>query len=157
MQPIKLIFALLVPAVLTACGGGQGNPADKYQASSTDNPVVNPIEADPMQNKGIGPVKELVLDPVDPALALEGQKVYEEKCSACHKPDKQYIGPAPKGIMDRRSPEWIMNMILNPEEMLREDPIAKQLLAEANGAIMANQGLTEDEARKILEYFRTLE
>jgi hypothetical protein len=48
-----------------------------------------------------------------------------------------------------------MNMILNPEEMVQKDPIAKQLLVEYNGAPMANQNLTEDEARAILEYFRT--
>jgi len=48
-----------------------------------------------------------------------------------------------------------MNMILNPEEMIQKDPIAKQLLIDSNGAPMANQNLTEDEARSILEYFRT--
>ena len=47
-------------------------------------------------------------------------------------------------------------MILNPEVMVKEDPVAKALLIEFNGSPMANQGLTEDEARKILEYFRTL-
>jgi hypothetical protein len=58
--------------------------------------------------------------------------------------------------MERRTPEWIMNMILNPEEMIKNDPIAKQLLIDFNLAPMANQHLTQDEARKILEYFRTL-
>ena len=45
--------------------------------------------------------------------------------------------------------------ILNPEEMIQRDPIAIKLLAEANGAPMANQNLTEEEARALLEYFRT--
>jgi hypothetical protein len=49
-----------------------------------------------------------------------------------------------------------MNMILNPEQMVKEDPIAKKLLVEYNMAPMANQNLTEEQARKILEYFRTL-
>ncbi len=48
-----------------------------------------------------------------------------------------------------------MNMILNPEQMVAEDPIAKDLLKEYLSP-MANQSLTEDEARKILEYFRTI-
>ena len=59
--------------------------------------------------------------------------------------------------MERRAPEWVLNMILNPEGMIAQDPIAKQLLAEANGAPMANQHLTEEQARAILEYFRTIE
>ena len=58
--------------------------------------------------------------------------------------------------MKRRSPEWIMNMILNPQEMVEKDRCAKDLLVEFNGAAMANQNLTREQARDILEYFRTL-
>ena len=50
-----------------------------------------------------------------------------------------------------------MNMILNPEEMVINDPIAKDLLIKFNGAPMANQNLDEDQARAILEYFITLD
>lgn len=71
--------------------------------------------------------------------------------------DKKFIGPALAGVTERRSPEWIMNMILNPEEMIQKDPIAKQLMIESNMAVMANQNLTEEEARAILEYFRSLD
>ena len=71
--------------------------------------------------------------------------------------NEESVGPAIKGILDRRSPEWIMNMILNPTEMLQEDPIAKKLLAEYNNEYMYNQNLIEDEAREIIEYFRTLD
>ena len=71
--------------------------------------------------------------------------------------NEESVGPAIKGILDRRSPEWIMNMILNPTEMLREDPIAKKLLAEYNNEYMYNQNLIEDEAREIIEYFSTLD
>jgi hypothetical protein len=38
--------------------------------------------------------------------------------------------------------------------MIKEDPIAKRLLIESNMAVMANQGLKEDEARALVEYFR---
>jgi len=48
-----------------------------------------------------------------------------------------------------------MNMILNPDEMVQKDPIAKALLAEYLSP-MANQNLTEEQARAVLEYFRTL-
>ena len=113
--------------------------------------------ADPMKNKGIGPISSVTLaaEP-DADMALLGKDVYDKMCTACHKPDKNFIGPAPKGILERRSPEWVMNMILNPEEMINKDPIAKKLLMEFNGAPMANQNLTEEQARQVLEYFRTL-
>jgi len=110
-----------------------------------------------MENKGIGPITILELsDDVDPELAARGKEVYNRLCTTCHKLEQKYIGPASKGIMDRRSPEWIMNMILNPEQMVLEDPIAKQLLIDYNGALMTNMGSTQEEARAILEYFRTL-
>ncbi len=47
-------------------------------------------------------------------------------------------------------------MILNPEEMVETDPVGQELLKRYL-APMANQNLTQDEARKVLEYFRTLE
>ena len=68
---------------------------------------------------------------------------------------KRFVGPGLAGVTERRTPEWIMNMILNPEEMVEKNPIAKQLLAEYLSP-MANQNLTEKEARLILEYFRTV-
>jgi cytochrome c len=50
-----------------------------------------------------------------------------------------------------------MNLLLNPNQMLEEDPIAKDLLVEYNNIYMYNQNLIEEEAREILEYFRTLD
>ena len=67
---------------------------------------------------------------------------------------KRVVGPALAGVTERRTPEWIMNMIMNPEEMVEKDPAAKALLAEYL-APMANQNITEEEARAILEFFRT--
>lgn len=66
------------------------------------------------------------------------------------------LGPALAGVTERRSPKWIMNIILNPE-MVKEDPTAKKLFAEFNGAIMIDQNLSQDNARAVLEYFRQYE
>ena len=110
-----------------------------------------------LENKGVGPIKSLTLDAeIDEAMAKKGEEIYNQMCLACHRVGKKFIGPAPDGILERRSPEWVMNMILNPEVMVKEDPLAKDLLVEFNGSPMANQGLTEDQARAVLEYFRTL-
>ena len=61
-----------------------------------------------------------------------------------------------KGIYERRSPEWVMNMLLNPAEMLKKDPVAIALLKEYNNIMMLNQNLSNEEARSITEYLRTL-
>lgn len=153
-----LLFLLGASITIASCGGNSESRetgAVEAPKSMVDNEAT--ANTDPMENKGIGPITSVTLGPVDQAMAEEGKVIYEEMCTACHKATEKFIGPAPAGIMSRRSPEWIMNMILNPEQMVREDPIAKQLLIEYNMAPMANQNLTEDQARKILEYFRTLE
>ena len=84
-----------------------------------------------------------------------GMETFEAKCTACHKMGKRFVGPDLTGVTDRREPEWIMNMILDPELMVKENEAAKALLAEYLSP-MANQSLTEEEARSILEYFRTV-
>ena len=110
-----------------------------------------------LNNKGVGKIKNLELPAtIDNAMVERGAALFKTNCTACHKTNKRFIGPNPTGIMERRSPEWIMNMILDPKLMTEEDQCAKDLLVEFNGAAMANQNMTEEQARDILEYFRTL-
>ncbi len=159
-----VILGILCSIFVVSCGKKDEPPlyaksrAEQAEKNYEEKKTEEKADAnDPMQDKGIGPVTSVELpETIDDAMAAKGKAVFDGKCTACHKPDQKFIGPAPKGILSRRSPEWIMNMILNPEEMIQKDPIAKQLLAEANGAPMANQNLTEEEARQVLEYFRTL-
>ena len=110
-----------------------------------------------LENKGVGPIESIDLGKeIDAKMAGLGKALYEEKCSSCHKVGTTFIGPPPNGILKRRTPEWVMNMMLNPEEMLQKDPLAKALFMEFNGQLMTNQNVSEEEARAILEYFRTL-
>ncbi|HIA36939.1 MAG TPA: cytochrome c [Flavobacteriales bacterium] len=113
-------------------------------------------EVDPMTNIGIGPIKSIVLGEIDMDLVEKGKKFYNETCTACHKIDVKIIGPPQAGILKRRTPEWVMNLILNPAEMLKKDPTARKLLKEYNNVQMTDQGVTQEEARSILEYFRTI-
>ena len=150
---LKLLISLILVLAWSACG-------DKKSEGTVSEPVKEEAQkeaadADPMTNKGLGPISSVSLGEIDADLAAKGETEFKAKCTACHKISKRHIGPALKGVTQRRSPEWIMNMILNPEQMVQNDPIAKQWLIEYNGAPMANQNLTEDEARAILEYFRT--
>jgi len=150
----KLILSVLSLSLIfmVSCGD------DKSKKDSTKKEGVKEevVEVDPMKNKGIGPITSITLsEEINQDLAKTGEEVYVKMCSACHKPNKRFVGPAPAGIMERRTPEWIMNMILNPEEMVQKDPIAKAMLAEYLSP-MANQNLTEEQARAVLEYFRTL-
>jgi mono/diheme cytochrome c family protein len=107
--------------------------------------------------KGVGPIEELELaEELDQALIEAGKSTFEQFCSACHKIEERYVGPALLGVTTRRAPEWIMNMILNPEVMIQEDDTAYNLFAEYMTP-MANQNMTEEQARAILEYFRSID
>ena len=152
MRLTKYLILAISIAFIIGC-----SKSDKKDNASAKSSVTEEKTADPMANIGIGPIKSVeLLAEVDQAMAASGKEVYDAKCTACHKATEKFIGPAPVGIMERRNPAWIMNIILNPEEMILNDPIARDLLIEYNYAPMANQGITEEEARAILEYFRTL-
>ncbi len=162
---IKSILLIVLIAVLNSCGNSEkeekqeiklGEPAKKETPKT--NEATSSKDMIDMSNKGIGPIKSVTLNTeIDKALAAKGQTVFKNMCTACHKIDKKFIGPKLQGVTKLRAPEWIMNMILNPEEMIQKDPIAQQLLLESNMAVMANQNLKEEEARAILEYFRQID
>jgi mono/diheme cytochrome c family protein len=156
-----LTIALLALAV-AGCEGARNNsswstaepgtaivpPLDSaYEA----NKVAAAAEVHAATDKGVGPVDKVDISSLDSARALAGSELFPVKCSACHKLEERYIGPALAGVTTRRQPEWILNMILNPEKMIQQDPTAKALLAEYI-APMANQSLTREQAEDILAY-----
>ncbi|WP_412987815.1 c-type cytochrome [Pontimicrobium sp. IMCC45349] len=167
MKSTLKILTLICTLILISCGGGEEEKKKestkvKLKTQKTEKKVekkktTKPSQTIDLTTKGVGPIKSITLGAdIDQAMATKGEQVFKKMCTACHKAGKKFIGPAPDGILKRRTPEWIMNMILNPEEMVSKDALAKSLLIEFNGSPMANQNLTEEEARAVLEYFRTL-
>ena len=157
----KTFLLLALGAFIVSCGGKKEEKKDGFEVSRTksvdEKPEANEGVPIDLSNKGIGPIKEVAFaDEIDTEMAARGEAKFNAICVACHMVDQRMIGPAMKGVYERRSPEWVMNMMLNPNGMLKEDPIAKALLKEYNNAIMLNQNLTEDEARDLAEYLRTL-
>lgn len=146
-----IILLAFIAAFAYACGGSSSasdtTSSTPPQSMIADEPAGNP--------KGVGEVKEVALTtPLDQAMIAKGKGIYELKCAACHKLTTQrVVGPGFSGITERRTPEWIMNMILNVEVMLEEDPAARKLLEECL-VRMPNQNLNYDDARAVLEYFR---
>ncbi|WP_222982181.1 c-type cytochrome [Flagellimonas meishanensis] len=159
MRRILLLFTLAV--VTASCGGKKEKKDDGFEVSraKTEEKGAQASEGVPvdLDNRGVGPIKNLDFpEEINAEMAARGEATFNAICVACHMVDQRMIGPAMKGVYERRSPEWVMNMILNPDGMLKEDPIAKALLKEYNNAIMLNQNLTEEQARDLAEYLRTL-
>ena len=158
---MKKVILVALASVFIACSGSEEkkkgfeyNRTKAEQKKSISQKNTTPID---LSNKGIGPIKDLTFDKnIDQELVTEGATAFKQKCTACHKTNAKLIGPAMQGIYERRSPEWVMNILLNPTEMLKKDPIASALLKEYNNIQMLNQNLSEAEARAIAEYLRTL-
>ena len=143
-------FFVVVLIVFSACDSKNSN---KNDTKSTDNSH----SMEKYTGKGIGPITELIIDStIDDQLVNDGKVIFEAKCTMCHKStNEKAIGPGLAGIYTRRTPEWIMNMILNPMEMTQKDSLAKDLLSVYMSQ-MADNNLTQAEARSVLEYLRTL-
>ena len=135
MKTIKLILFITTLIILISCGKEKKKEETfEYKRTQTEqkqepqSTTQNANTGIDLNNKGIGPITSITLAPeIDQAMVTKGEETYKAMCTACHRVGKKFIGPAPDGIFERRSPEWIMNMILNPEEMTQKDPIAKQL------------------------------
>ncbi len=108
-----------------------------------------------LQELGVGPVKELKLSStIDEKLVTHGKQLFDSKCAMCHMMNQCKIGPLMQGVTKRRKPEYIMNMILNPLEMTQSNATAEDQM-QKYGMQMPAQNLSEEDARALLEYFRS--
>jgi cytochrome c551/c552 len=87
-------------------------------------------------------------------MAEHGKTLFQTKgCSACHTFGKRSTGPDLAGVSQRRTAAWMEHQILHPDVMVKQDPISHGLFAQF-ALQMPNQGLTSDEAKAVIEYFK---
>jgi mono/diheme cytochrome c family protein len=152
---MRRAFGLSVLVVFLVGCGGSSSDSEKTSSSSKSKTEASPPDVS-ASKKGIGPIKEITLGPIDGAAVKQGEAAFDLKCAVCHKFEERYVGPALRGVTKRREPEWILNMILNPDQMIKEDPVAKELFTQFLTP-MTYQNVTEDDAKAILMYFRSLD
>ncbi len=87
-------------------------------------------------------------------MAQDGAALFKANCANCHKPDKDYTGPALKGVRaGEPSPDWVYKWIENPAGMISTDPHAKTLFAKFGPTVMtAFPQLKKEEIDAILKY-----
>lgn len=103
---------------------------------------------------GTGPITSVInLQELNPVTAKRGQEIFSTTCTACHKMNENSIGPKLDDVLERRSPAFVMNMILNPSGMIRNHPEARLMMQEYR-VVMPYQNLTREQARSIIEYLR---
>ncbi len=151
IKMLSLSVFVVTAFALAGCGSKSDSPSSSTPPAAATDP--SGLTADELEN-GIGPVRTVELGEIDPAMVTEGAELFKLKCSACHKMGERYIGPQLDDVLNKRTAPYVMNMMLNPEEMTQRHPEARALLAEY-ASPMANQSLTVTEARAILEYLRS--
>ncbi len=150
---LKTMVVLTAIIAFYACGSNE----QKKEEPTDSKELVK--EAEEVQasdeNKGVGKFTNVEVSPtLDKQMADAGKKIYDVKCSACHRlTDEKLVGPGWKDVTKKRTAEWIMNFSTNPDEMLDTDAIAQGLLEECL-VRMPNQGLTDDDARHVYEFMR---
>ncbi|MEO8568619.1 MAG: cytochrome c [Ginsengibacter sp.] len=159
----KMIIISMLSLVMCACNNENSSKSapsgsvvqdPEEDAETLPNPGgLDVAKYDP--NRGSGKFNTVdVANKLNTAFANDGEKVYDVKCSGCHKvTDEKLIGPGWAGVTVRHKPEWIMNFVTNTDEMLEKDPKAQEQL-QICLVRMPDQNLTDKDARDLLEFMR---
>ena len=153
------IIALMIFGVFALGCGQNKNQEEMTKKESKDTTLVksDTSKVDPRsphpKDMGIGPIKEVKLGAIDQNLVKKGQQLFETKCTICHSLDETKVGPPLRNVTQERTPEFIMNLLLNTATMENKDQIVEKLISEYH-IPMPDQTLTQEQAREILEYLR---
>lgn len=144
-----LFIAMMI--LLAGCGGSQDGK--DQESSQKETSGLSEFE----MKHGVGPINEPVtIGEIDMEKVEQGKEIFRTKCSACHKMDQDYVGPPLGDVLEKRTPAYVMNMILNPVEMTKKHPEAKKMLQQYMNQ-MTFQNVSKEEARAIVEYLATVQ
>ncbi len=146
-QLIRILLLLLMALMYTGCGNGEERDAEPARDEA---PELTEFELE----HGIGPVTErLDIGDLNVERARRGAEIFDLRCTACHRMDRRFVGPPLGAVTEARSPEFIINFILNPEEMTNRHPVGQALLQEYM-TIMPYQNVSKEQAIEIVDFLR---
>ncbi|MFA0960557.1 c-type cytochrome [Roseivirga sp. BDSF3-8] len=88
----------------------------------------------------------------DEAIA-SGQELFENNCTVCHAVDAQVVGPALKGVTERRPLPWLLSFIKNSQKVIQSgDDYAVNLYNEYNKTQMPSFAFSDEQITNILAY-----
>ncbi|MGB9853018.1 MAG: c-type cytochrome [Candidatus Kapaibacteriota bacterium] len=100
-------------------------------------------------------VKDVKIGPFDPQLSAKGEQIFKLKCTSCHQYDKRLVGPPLRDVVKRRSADYIISMIVHPEEMQEKNDTVKALVKQYLTK-MTNQNVSLEDAKAIYEHLRDI-
>jgi len=86
----------------------------------------------------------------------EGKNIFNTRCMACHKIDKDFAGPALANVDKRHTIDWIVKFVHSSQAVVKSgDTSAIALFSKFNGTIMPDHpDLSEENIKSIIEYIK---
>ena len=86
-----------------------------------------------------------------------GESIFRTRCATCHTVTgnelEGALGPDLLGVTRKREPQWLLDWLKAPDQMLnKKDPIAMALYEQYNRLAMPNMRLNKEEALTLLDY-----
>lgn len=85
----------------------------------------------------------------------KGHVLFENNCAACHNIHKVMVGPALKGITERRKMKWIVKWVQSPSKVIASrDPYALKLATDykSAGIMTGFPALKQEDIEDIVAY-----
>lgn len=83
-----------------------------------------------------------------------GKRLWEGNCTSCHAVSAEVVvGPGLKGILERRTIEWLIPWVKNSQAVIKSgDKYAVELFAKYNKSVMTSFNFKDDEIKAIFAY-----
>jgi len=83
-----------------------------------------------------------------------GKSLFEGNCVSCHAIHEKSIGPALKGVTERRQEAWLLKWVRNSTALIKSgDPIAVKLFEDNNKVAMNSfENFSDEDIKDILAY-----
>lgn len=89
------------------------------------------------------------------AKAQDGEQLFKQNCSACHKMGTRLVGPDLTGVTERRSEDWVKSFITNSQAMVKAgDADAVAIFEEFNKVPMTSFPLSDAELTALVDYLK---
>ena len=155
----RIIYTTVVvfTIFLSSCQSGTNENKEENADDEAPQSMIKEADSyDPKRGEGKFSAENVIIGPLDNAMAAKGEAISGTKCTSCHKlNEEKLVGPGWKGVTERRTPHWLMNFITNPDPMIDKDPEVQAML-EICLVRMPNQNIADEEARSILEFMRKI-
>src|SRR5690606_31915111 len=87
----------------------------------------------------------------------DAQALFRHNCMSCHSIEQNLVGPALKGVTERRDSAWLYSFIKNSQEMIMAgDPVAEELFNKYNKVPMpSHPNLSNEQIGAILRHIES--